>query len=295
MPPYHRYLLPYLCGALMAASVAGAAEQAPSPAEPAVRMVNPLDKQNRLLAQELPAAANWLTAGSEEFLALWEPWSNSKQKGVVLMLPAQGQTANGSGSFSYLRRKLPELGWATLSLALPAADIPAALRLPSENPGDQVETTNEQEGATHVPAEPELQTDQRIASALAFLQRRAPGQRVVLLGENTGAAHGMAYLDSLPTGAPVTAVVLLDARNGLPGRDLNLADVLAEQSMPVLDVYTGDTPGDISAAKARETAAEVGQLSAYRQIELATSTPFSTLPTPTTRYVEGFLRSISED
>lgn len=295
MPAHNRYLLPYLCGVFMAASVAGAAAQAPSPAEPAAPPVSSLDKQNRLLAQELSAAANWLTAGSEEFLALWEPWSNSKQKGVVLMLPAQGQTANGWGSFSYLRRRLPELGWATLSIALPAADIPAALRLPHEDPGEPAETGNEQKATIEARAEREVRIDQRIASALAFLQQRAPGQRIILLGENTGATRGMAYLDGLSTAAPVSAIVLINAGNELPGRDFNLADALAEQVMPILDLYSKQTPGDVSEAKARKIAANVNQLSAYRQIEVTTQAPSNALPTPATKYVEGFLRSLSKE
>ncbi len=60
-----------------------------------------------------------LQAGGDTFLALWKPANTSDPKGVVIILPGAGETADWPQAIAPLRNKLPDTEWASLSLTLP--------------------------------------------------------------------------------------------------------------------------------------------------------------------------------
>ncbi|OOE10931.1 hydrolase [Stutzerimonas degradans] len=68
------------------------------------------------LRRQLDQAAQ-LQLGSEDvFLALWQPANTPKPRGVLIIVPSEGETADWPRVVAPLRRTLPEHGWHTLSL-----------------------------------------------------------------------------------------------------------------------------------------------------------------------------------
>ncbi|MGV8841663.1 MAG: alpha/beta hydrolase family protein [Pseudomonas sp.] len=72
------------------------------------------------LERQLPTSEQQhLLAGTEDFLALWQPANVGQPSGAVILLPGDGETANWPKVIGPLRRKLPDAGWHSLSLSLP--------------------------------------------------------------------------------------------------------------------------------------------------------------------------------
>lgn len=65
-----------------------------------------------------------LNGGNDAFLSLWQPANQAQSKGLVIILPGDGETADWPRAIGPLRRQLPDAGWSTLSLTLP--DTPNA-------------------------------------------------------------------------------------------------------------------------------------------------------------------------
>jgi len=65
-----------------------------------------------------------LDGGDDAFLSLWQPANQAQAKGLVIILPGEGETADWPRAIGPLRRQLPDAGWSTLSLTLPDAPNP---------------------------------------------------------------------------------------------------------------------------------------------------------------------------
>lgn len=245
------------------------------------------------LAEELDAAARWLEAGGESFLALWQPNTSGSPKGAVLMLPAEGHTANGQGTFTQLRRQLPEHGWATLSITLPPPEVPPQVSILTAGKDTAAVEETEKQPAPEPTQSPEAVASQRIRAALAYLQQNSQGP-LVILGEGIGAARAWQYLAENGQG-PFQAAVLLNARNTVPGQEVVLPENLVVKTLPALDLYSGEHFLGAQEAKARRFAARTQGLQNYRQIRLGPQPEISSGPTAGSRQVRGFLRSLFEE
>ena len=74
-----------------------------------------------------------LKAGDESFLTLWLPANTAEAEGVVILVPGDGESPDWPQAIGPLRRKLPDAGWQTLSLALPDPQSTAPVTRPAES------------------------------------------------------------------------------------------------------------------------------------------------------------------
>jgi pimeloyl-ACP methyl ester carboxylesterase len=167
------------------------------------------------LQEQLPAGVQQqLSAGDEQFLALWQPANKGKAQGVVILLPGAGETADWPQAIGPLRHKLPDAGWHTLSLTLPDP-LPSAEHTTS--PPTTAATTTEPAADTTpapdstAPSEPPSATAKqpdsvqetpehyaervlaRLQAGIDLAQQQKPDS-IVLLGHGTGAYWAARYL-----------------------------------------------------------------------------------------------------
>ncbi len=184
--------------------------------------------ERRLPAQDLQQ----LQAGSTSFLALWKPANSDDPQGAVIIVAGAGESADWPHVVGPLRRKFPDIGWATLSLPLPDTQDPALLTREAEPAPDAATApaANEPSGEAGkealTPAADEIaaqtaaaqavaqaeaeQIFSRIDSAIAFaLQNKA--RSIVLLGHNSGAYWATRFANERAD-AKVQKLVLVNAR-----------------------------------------------------------------------------------
>ena len=265
-----RAILPTLCLALIlpCALPVMAADPEPAndkPAEPAVERAPLLPRtQEDALALEgrLPAAdQQQLQAGDSTFLALWKPANTEDPKGAVIIIPGADESADAPGAVGPLRRKFPDIGWASLSLTLPdqqadysqAREVEAApadagtadksqeapkAAAPSEADvaaAAEKEAAAETARAAAAEEQAKAQAEQifaRFDSAISFAQQNK-ARSIVLLGHGSGAYWAARYLSERQ--APlVQKLVMLTAREPLDTKPL-LIDLV-----PSLKVKTAD-------------------------------------------------------
>lgn len=243
-----------------------------------------------------------LKAGTDDFAALWRPANVGEPRGVIILLPGEGESADWPRGIGPLRRGLPDHGWHTLSLSLPDWPGPAlpavantsegAAEPPVEDPAAETEQFAEnpvpseagylpEETAaipselvsddtkteeTVAPAAPHAdQITERIEAALAFARSKQPAA-IVFLGQGTGGYWAARYLQQRAPG-DVRQLVVVRPRQP-EGQDEPL-----EQLIPALKLATGDFyykhgRGDLAAARERLNASRRMQHPAYRQVGL---------------------------
>jgi len=123
--------VPYMA----AAQEPEAAHEAPADEPAATPRPSPHTRSQALaegLQRQLEAAAQLQLGDEDRFLALWHPANTAKARGVLVIVPSEGETADWPRAIGPLRRGLPEHGWHTLSLTpadsalTPGPRIPAA-------------------------------------------------------------------------------------------------------------------------------------------------------------------------
>ncbi len=265
-----RAILPSLCLALIlpCALPVMAADPEPGkdkPAEPAVERAPLLPRtQEDALALEgrLPVAdQQQLQAGDSSFLALWKPANTDDPKGAVIIIPGADESADAPGAVGPLRRKFPDIGWASLSLTLPdqqadyseareqdpattdAATADKSKEAPkAAEPSDadkaaaaEKEAAAETARAAAADELAKAQAEQifaRIDSAISFAQQNK-ARSIVLLGHGSGAYWAARYLSERQ--APlVQKLVMLTAREPLDTKPL------LTELVPALKVKTSD-------------------------------------------------------
>ena len=301
-------LLALLSAATTALSVSATDEPATQETAPAPATIErpPLPSRSDTMAadllRQLPSAelVN-LTAGSDDFVALWRPANIGEAKGVIILLPGEGESADWPRGIGPLRRGLPDHGWHTLSLSLPDSpnSIPIATpEEPAEAPVEQAETDAEQptedeppseagylpeetapapdeaptDAETDEPAEPAVaqpnqaeQIDERIEAALAFARSKQPAA-IVLLGQGTGSYWAARYLQQLAP-ADVRHLLMIQPRQP-DGQDEPLARLVAALKLATGDIYYRNSVSQRSAARERLNASRRNSHPAYRQVGL---------------------------
>lgn len=230
-----------------------------------------------------------LQAGDESFLALWKPANTPEPQGAVIILPGAGESPDWPDVVGPLRRKFPDVGWASLSVTLPDAQDTALMpREPEAATGDagaeKAKAVPKDAPAKDATAEAEAQASAetakaaadeesnkaqaervfaRIDSAIAFAQQNK-AHSIVLLGHSSGAYWAARYMSERPSPL-VQKLVMVAARE-----PLNLAPSLRDM-VPELKVKTGDfiykTP-DQQAATDRLQASKRAKGPGFTQIGL---------------------------
>ena len=252
------------------------------------------------LQRQLAAAAQLQLGSEDPFLALWQPANAPKARGVLVIVPGEGETADWPTAIGPLRRGLAEQGWHTLSLtpadpalspgprvsAPPAAaDTPDSQTAPDTadvNPppepasaGYLPEQTAPTESDAPAPSpqaeQPKVQTSHveqmqaRIDAAIEHA-RTLKSPMIVLLGHGTGAYWASQYLAQLQP-KDVTQLALVDPRVPVQPEQ-SLETYIAGLAVSLGDFYLNDRPVAQEQARQRRNAARRAGHSDYRQVML---------------------------
>ncbi|MBE7373251.1 alpha/beta hydrolase family protein [Pseudomonas lopnurensis] len=278
------------------------APDAPVAVRPALAERSALEAQE--LARRLPQQAVPLQAGDERFVALHLPANDGQPKGLVILLPGNGENADWPLVIGPLRKRLPDAGWHTLSLSMPDADEPlpgrataaeaapetappadteadapqAAGNLPDSPPSEAgylpAETADPLDEEPEPAVEPEPtepppgqaeRISARIDSALAFA-RQQQAATIVLLGHGTGAYWAARYLQER---APADIRQLLMVQVRAPAnQEPSLEQLLGELRLATGDFYFEDRGPARAAARERLNTSRRLRHPDYRQVAL---------------------------
>jgi hypothetical protein len=287
-----------------AEETAPATDTATPPADAPATERAPLEERSveaaSALERQLPQdEQQQLKAGDETFLALWKPANVGEPTGVVILVPASGESADWPQAIGPLRSKLPNAGWSSLSLTLP--DLPqlapavTAVTVDTTTqpsaasaPADAAATDNQETAdsasadaaadATTPPATPDSSATApvpdvdpaprifaRIQAAIAFAEQQQ-AKAIVLLGHGDGAYWAARFIAEQK---PPQVEHLLVAAPALPeGMKPPLEELLPGLQLPTGDFYYKDQSSDRSAATRRLHASKRLQHKAYTQIAL---------------------------
>lgn len=171
-----------LCVLALASAGVGANEPEPPPETPATPIERPaLPSRSATvaadLARQLPSTEVLnLQAADAPFVALWQPANVAEPKGLVILLPGEGESADWPRGIGPLRRNLPDHGWHTLSLSLPDSPefIPPATPLatteapePTEPTTADSEPSSDPNEAGYLPEETAASPDEAAAEQAA--------------------------------------------------------------------------------------------------------------------------------
>ncbi|QLL12906.1 alpha/beta hydrolase family protein [Pseudomonas chlororaphis] len=302
MPFVHRTALPALCLSLIlpCAFSVEADDPQPAPAEQAAAE-KPAERQPLLERSQEDAAAlervippgeqQSLQAGSESFLALWKPANSSDPKGMVIIIPSAGETADWPQAIGPLRNRLPDADWSSLSLTLPDLQSDAAQpRIVEAEPAPAPVDTSSKDAATAAPkpieqaaggeaeiadhavvesSEEQAKADverifARIDAAVTYAQQQN-ARSIVLLGHGSGAYWATRYLSEKQP-PEIQKLVLVAAQTpsiGKPG----LAELTPTLKLATADFFYKDN------AQSRKSALE--RLQASKRLKNANFTQIS--------------------
>ena len=123
----------FLPPAFVQAEEEAAKDQPPAPVERPAVSERSQDEAKGLERQLPEDGQQILKAGDESFLTLWLPANTAEAEGVVILVPGDGESPDWPQAIGPLRRKLPDAGWQTLSLALPDPQSTAPVTRPAES------------------------------------------------------------------------------------------------------------------------------------------------------------------
>lgn len=208
-----------------------------SGAVPAADLAREARIANQIQDAILEGEPVWLQAGEVRFLAIYTPADGPQTRGAAILLHGSDAHPDWAEVIYPLRTRLPEHGWATLSIQLPVTS-------PDAPPGSW---------QANLPlAAP------RISAAAAWLRSQQEFPQLALIGHSLGARMGAEYLGGLhgtpdPAFSAFVAIGLTASRADTDG---GVLQALGRIRMPVLDLYgERDFGGVIHGAEARRRAA----------------------------------------
>lgn len=189
----------------------------------------------------------WLEAGGQRFFGIYTAAQARTTRGGAVIVPDFGANADWPEVVEPLRSRLPQVGWATLSvqLPIPVSDAPIAAY------GREV-----------------TQAGQRIAAAIAYL-RGHKLKPIVLIGHGLGAAICAQVLASGQVKDVAALVAVGMASMPALRPQLDVPAELRELKLPVLDLYGGrDLDRVLRMAPKRLAAAREAHNTRYDQLEI---------------------------
>jgi len=295
--------VPYIA----AAQEPEAPQEAPAEEPAATPRPSPQTRSEALAAglqRQLEATAQLQLGDEDKFLALWHPANTAKARGVLVIMPSEGETADWPRAIGPLRRGLPEHGWHTLSLtpadpALspgprpPAAETPTAEEKPESVEDTEPDATDAQPAAAQTtsagylpeqtagadndestPTQDEQDTpsptdaERMLARLDAAIEhaRTLQAPMIVMVGHGTGAYWASQYLTQLQP-KEVGQLIVIDPR--APSRpDQPIETYIAALKIGVGDFYTSTRRPAQEQALQRRNAARRADHPDYRQVAL---------------------------
>lgn len=214
-----------------------------------------------------------LNASGQTFIALWNKDQSGDAYGAVLLLHADGQTANWPNIIEPLRTELPQNGWSTLSIDLQPIRIkqpPAKLEAAKSDNKDALESES-------IPFT-DTENLARIDAAIQFLNQE--GQfNIVMAGYGNSAHRLLDYLKKSDGKAakttqqgklnrPIRAVILINPSDYQLGPSSPLINDFPYPDMPLLDIVVGNHYLHKIDADKRKAAAGKQRIKTYIQLTL---------------------------
>ncbi len=198
-----------------------------------------------------------LTADSKQFLALFQAPRSAKTAGAIIMLHGQAAHPDWPDIIQPLREKLPDYGWATLSVQLPIL----AKSKPVKDYTTLQNTAN-----------------QRIQAALVLLKNKKYDP-IIILGYGLGANTAYHFIAKTPKSS-IKALISISMLHSETVKAFSSVTALSDFSVPVFDIYAYSDRIDIlKGAKkrkmlvyknrqTRKSAEAKKKRPAYRQLEI---------------------------
>lgn len=187
-----------------------------------------------------------LDAAGKEIYSLLKQHGTKDPAGHVLILHGARQNPDWKDIIRPLRLALPNYGWTSLSIEMPAIALEATDKSYSQ--------LLEQATAS-------------ILSAQGYLQD-AGAKRIVLIGYGLGARMAVDWLSKTPQPS-IKAMVLISMADGTPGSGLDTNKDLLDINIniPILDIYAEHDSSSVLKAAAERYRNRV-RLTPYRQLEI---------------------------
>ena len=158
--------------------------------------------------------AEWLDLGKHKALAIYMEADTEATKGGVIVVHGSGVHPNWQDVVQPLRTRLPEFGWATLSIQMPVLH-------------------NEAEYSEYAPLFDEVKP--RIEAAIKNLQDKGIN-KIVIVSHSLGSAMSAYYLANAEKSA-VKAFVAIGMPGAREDKRMNTVLMLKSINIPVLDLY----------------------------------------------------------
>lgn len=189
----------------------------------------------------------WLQSGDHRFLAIYTEAEGEARHGAVLLMHGSGVHPDWPEVINPLRERLPQHGWATLSLQLPVLAAEASTE-------------------DYFPVFPEALP--RIDAGMRFLAEQGH-DRVVVIGHSLGSKMAAAWIAQTRTTA-LQGFVAIGMTAGQHGGHAGTLDDLAAITIPTLDLYgEHDLEAVTGSVAARLAAAQRAGNRSYSQVEVA--------------------------
>ncbi len=195
-----------------------------------------------------------LLVGSDEIIMLTNEQTTANAKGVAILLPNWQQMATSPQAINYLREKLPQQGWTTITIQPPAK--------PDNYPSIKLNETDQREENNKALA----QYKEKLSAILTKVMKQAanyPGI-FLMIAEGSNAALLIELYQEKKLGHPAT-LIMLSAHLLTEYDNKQVANTLARLEIPILDLYLNrDNPQAIYSAPLR-LAESKRQLKVYYQ------------------------------
>ncbi len=176
---------------------------------------------NQIVDFLIDGEPQWLEADGQKFLSIYTPVAMKNPEGAVVLLHGRGLHPDWPQVIQPLRSRLPDKGWATLSLQMPVL-------------------VNEAEDKDYIPLFDEVPA--RIQAGLDFLSQRNI-KNIVLIGHSLGTNMATDYLAKYHDPRIKAFVGIGMTANPQPDdyRVLDNVIALLQIKVPVLDIYGSQT------------------------------------------------------
>ena len=196
--------------------------------------------------------AEWLPVDNLKVLSIYTPSESEPARGAAIILHGIGVHPDWPDVIHPLRTRLPEVGWATLSVQMPI--------LP-----------NEASGIDYLPLLAEVSP--RIDAAIDFLQVQGINN-IVIIAHSLGSVMSSYYLNTQPASKvrAFVGVSMTEIEND--SRMSNVA-MLKNITIPLLDIYGSLDEAHVrNFAQQRQQSAESANNQAYQQVVITDANHF---------------------
>lgn len=212
---------------------------------------DPLDREremrvsNKLAEEVKDGDVVWLDANGDKFLGLLIKQSSDKAQGAVIILHGMGAHADWPQIISPIRTSLPEYGWTSLSIQLPA--------IAPKNQLEDYGKTLDQAAA-------------RIDAAISLLHEHK-FRNIVAIGHSFGAASVLSYLEKEQEQKIISLVAIGLQDYAFVKPPIDLLGLIEKSRIPMLDIYgSRDYKEAVDKAADRRLAAKKGGNQKYDQM-----------------------------